>query len=760
MLSEDTKEAVKSRQVLNKRKTILKELLRTIDKSGKGVVDEKKLRECVKLSEFPLSPVELSQACKEFRAVDGSFGVDSKKFLRSIGLATPSSLPCSPSSPLVPTLSTPLRPSTSSYLPRPPTSGRPSTSRRPPTGLMPPSSRGSLSGRPVTHFDGNGEPILEQPKPQSADGDVRPNTDILTLDEVPHDLSVPEDKQLLLSSKTKEDLTPKLQERVDSVIREIREKLKSKVNMGPYELRQSFRFCDKDGNGSVNLNEFELVLHECGIEVSDEDRGLLFKTFDQDHDGALNYYEFIDAMIPKDYGPALPWSESDLPANLRKVKPPRDLEEKMKAKRAALNQPIVAEIREKIHARISTGPFQLRRSFKYFDRDGSGEIDQSEFFNVMKDMGMVLNDEQTQELFRLFDLDGDGRLSYYEFVMALLPQEYSSWDHPLGEPRFEAPYEFRKDLSVQTNLAERAADRYKKLERALRKADPDEHGTIDRKLFVESLSGLSFLRLSVEEIRNLLRRVDPAGTGQIQYGDLLNELRKDEYMEGWGTEFLKPRSHRSSGDIVAWTTEYGAKGKPKLVASGLSEYVTGGKAMGQANPLLRPSTTSNATDSKRSLFYPPILTASVATSQTDANNDDAEPVPQQVQEKIDKNAILFSRAFNNKNVGKPTASLPYNIAKRLGPSYIHGVRQSPRESMDDLLKNNYQKDWMREHKEKVDRLRHESQRRKKTFGGPTAASALRNKAIKDKIERRQLDELKSIPRGQAGKSTSTARHWL
>lgn len=42
-----------------------------------------------------------------------------------------------------------------------------------------------------------------------------------------------------------------------------------------------------------------------------------------------------------------------------------------------------SDIRMKIDQRTSGGPFALRKAFKYFDRDGSGDIDPDEFFAAM-----------------------------------------------------------------------------------------------------------------------------------------------------------------------------------------------------------------------------------------------------------------------------------------------------------------------------------------------------------------------------------------
>jgi hypothetical protein len=56
-------------------------------------------------------------------------------------------------------------------------------------------------------------------------------------------------------------------------------------------------------------------------------------------------------------------------------------------------------MRDKLHQRTKTGPFQLRKTFKYFDRDGSGGIDFKEFQRAMELMGFQFTEMQQLALF-------------------------------------------------------------------------------------------------------------------------------------------------------------------------------------------------------------------------------------------------------------------------------------------------------------------------------------------------------------------------
>merc|ERR1711865_116908 len=83
-------------------------------------------------------------------------------------------------------------------------------------------------------------------------------------------------------------------------------------------------------------------------------------------------------------------------------------------------------IRMKIDQRTSGGPMALRKAFKYFDADASGDIDPDEFFAAMCSFGLEFTEDQVLALFGYYDVDRDGGLSYYEFIDKVLDSGFGN----------------------------------------------------------------------------------------------------------------------------------------------------------------------------------------------------------------------------------------------------------------------------------------------------------------------------------------------
>jgi hypothetical protein len=83
-----------------------------------------------------------------------------------------------------------------------------------------------------------------------------------------------------------------------------------------------------------------------------------------------------------------------------------------------------ADMRLKLMQKTATGGKELHRSFKQFDRDGSGDIDPQEFQKVMVWFGVAANPIESTALFGTYDTGCDGSINYHEFLERVVPPDY------------------------------------------------------------------------------------------------------------------------------------------------------------------------------------------------------------------------------------------------------------------------------------------------------------------------------------------------
>lgn len=58
------------------------------------------------------------------------------------------------------------------------------------------------------------------------------------------------------------------------------------------ELREAFDQFDRDGNGTIDLNEFAELLDQIGADMNAEETTIGFAEIDQDANGQIDFAEF------------------------------------------------------------------------------------------------------------------------------------------------------------------------------------------------------------------------------------------------------------------------------------------------------------------------------------------------------------------------------------------------------------------------------------------------------------------------------------
>jgi len=170
-------------------------------------------------------------------------------------------------------------------------------------------------------------------------------------------------------------------------------------------------------------------------------------------------------------------------------------------------------IRAKIDQRTTGGPMALRKAFKYFDTDGSGDINPDEFFSAMHQFGLEFTEDQVLALFGHYDGNRDGGLSYYEFIEKVMDSGLGSTP-AFGEPRLpsDLPVECKSVLTKE-DLNEEA------FRKVFKKFDGNASGEMDIRelgIFIKAMG----LNMQQEEINNAMIDLDANCNGALSFEEL------------------------------------------------------------------------------------------------------------------------------------------------------------------------------------------------------------------------------------------------
>jgi len=139
------------------------------------------------------------------------------------------------------------------------------------------------------------------------------------------------------------------------------------------ELKEVFKVFDKDGGGSISLEELGEVLSALGGEATDGELLKALQKYDTNGDGEIQFDEF-EAM--------------------------------MKSKANSSKKEEVDELKE---------------AFKVFDKDGSGTITANELCEVLQALGEPkMNMAMAQLMIESVDVDKDGFIDFNEFKSMMM----------------------------------------------------------------------------------------------------------------------------------------------------------------------------------------------------------------------------------------------------------------------------------------------------------------------------------------------------
>jgi Ca2+-binding EF-hand superfamily protein len=201
-----------------------------------------------------------------------------------------------------------------------------------------------------------------------------------------------------------------------------------------------------------------------------------------------------------------------------------------------------SSIRMKIDQRTSGGPMALRKAFKYFDSDASGDIDPDEFYAAMHAFGLEFTEDQVMALFGYYDIDRDGGLSYYEFIDKVLGDGFHGDSN--AEPEYAVLMAMPQPSNKEADKMRTTIPRELVVEEEVRKVfdryDTNKSGEIDIRELAQMVGSLG-LRMSQEEINNAMFDLDLDKSGAISFSEFWQWWQRASDRTGKGRSAAPPK---------------------------------------------------------------------------------------------------------------------------------------------------------------------------------------------------------------------------
>lgn len=215
---------------------------------------------------------------------------------------------------------------------------------------------------------------------------------------------------------------------------QIQQKIVERTKRASDQYREAFQLFGSPAHG-ITPSMFKRQLEKLGMVLSDGEIRALFKKYDGDGSGNISFQELVTAVMPPDY-PRKPWNvvrdeEMDAALVSSKTHLFKPVEERWPSamnKNKWTREQIQSAIYRKIVERTKRASDQYREAFQLFGSPADG-ISRKAFKWHLQQLGLVLSQEEVDDLFDLYDSDGSGAISFQELVHRVMPHDYTetSW---------------------------------------------------------------------------------------------------------------------------------------------------------------------------------------------------------------------------------------------------------------------------------------------------------------------------------------------
>jgi len=150
-----------------------------------------------------------------------------------------------------------------------------------------------------------------------------------------------------------------------------------------------------DSEGDMTPVQLREVLYRFDIIMADKQYNALCIEMDEDGDGMISYQEFLKYFgVGSDH-------DKDVVGTITGISV----------------DDAITMIRDKVRGRLRSGPSELRRTFQFFDRDGSGSVDFEEMAVTLKlSCGIQFEESLLKQVIAKFDPEDFGELDFTQFT--------------------------------------------------------------------------------------------------------------------------------------------------------------------------------------------------------------------------------------------------------------------------------------------------------------------------------------------------------
>eukprot|EP01048_Picozoa_sp_COSAG05_P004034 COSAG05_NODE_203_length_14207_cov_24.645379_11_plen_952_part_00 len=206
--------------------------------------------------------------------------------------------------------------------------------------------------------------------------------------------------------------------------------VRRQVRVKARQLQIAFRHADTEEAGEIPVDTIKRIMEEHDIDVPDDDWKLLVHRMKPQSNGMVDYDRFF-AMFK------VGQDDEKLDASIGTVKG------------LSVDQAMEL-IRDKIRGRLPSGPSELRRTFQFFDTDGSGSISLGEFREALQlKCGLKFEPSLLKQIMTKLDTDGIGSLNFHtfsQFVLGSCTQDSTTFGQHLEPQEAEGEQFIRRKV--------------------------------------------------------------------------------------------------------------------------------------------------------------------------------------------------------------------------------------------------------------------------------------------------------------------------